>query len=155
MKFTNKRVLPIYKIGYALLITLVSVTVIYNYLILNQPFFTTKESIILLVLYAFVVLYWYKIAKYVEFDSAGSGLVFITRGILLSDFINHREHRVELPKSKLQNYSILNLVFFKKVVLHIKSKHRIKKIKVNISFLSHRNTKALKIALDKIVRENS
>ncbi|MGB0974547.1 MAG: hypothetical protein ACPGU9_06100 [Flavobacteriaceae bacterium] len=155
MKFTNKKILPLFKVGYLLLLILIAMVVIYNYLILNTAILAIKEVIVLLVLYILSLTYWYRISKYIEFDSAGSGIVFITKGILLSDYINHREHRIELPKEKLVNYKIINRFFYKKVVLHIKSKKKIKKVSLDISFLSVNKTKALKLSLDKIVRENS
>lgn len=155
MKFTNKKILPLFKVGYLILLILVSIMFIYNYLILNKAILAIKEVIVLLVLYISILTYWYKISKYIEFDSAGSGLVFITRGILLSDYINHREHRIEMPKEKLKGYEIIDRFFYKKVVLSIKSKKKIRKITVDISFLSFNKTEALKLSLDKIVRENS
>jgi hypothetical protein len=155
MKFNNKKILPLFKIGYLLLLILISMVLIYNYLILQTATLAIKEMIALLVLYLIVLGYWYKISKYIEFDSAGSGLVFITKGILLSDYINHREHRIELPKEKLVNYVVVDRFFCKKVNLHIKSKRKVKKLSIDISFLSVNKTKALKLALDKVVRENS
>jgi hypothetical protein len=155
MKFTNKKILPLFKVGYIILIVLASIVLIYNYLILNKTIFAVREMIALLLLYIVVLTYWYKVSKYIEFDSVGSGIVFITRGVLLSDYINHREHRIEIPKEKLMNYVIVNRFFYKKTILYIKSKEKVKKVSVGISFLSFNKTKGLKLALDKIVRENS
>jgi hypothetical protein len=155
MKFTNKKIVPLFKVGYIMLLVLISMVFIYNYLILNTAIIAIQEVIALLLFYLIVLAYWYKISKYIEFDSSGSGFVFITKGILLSGYINHREHRIELPKEKLINYVIIDRFFYKKVILHIKSKHKIKKVSIDISFLSVNKTKALKLALDKVVRENS
>ncbi|MGB1268904.1 MAG: hypothetical protein ACPG45_04145 [Flavobacteriaceae bacterium] len=147
--------MPLFKLGYLILLFLMSMAVIYNYLILNEVVLAYKEVIILLVFYTFALIYWYKISKYIEYDSNGSGIVLITKGILLSEFVNHREHRVELPKEKLVNYKVIDCFFYKKLKLYIKSKHKIKKVRMDITFLSATKTKALKLSLDKIVRENS
>lgn len=155
MKFTNKKVIPLFKIGYLVLIVLVLFLYMYNYLILNKVLITTKVVLLLSVLYIIIFIYWYKISKYIEFDSTGSGLVLITKGILLSDYANHREHRIEIPKEKLKGFEITDYFFYKKVVLKIKSKKKTRKVAVNISFLSQNKTKALQLSLDKIVRENS
>ena len=155
MKFNNKKILPLFKVGYLLLLILISMVLIYNYLILQAAIIAVNEMFALLALYLIALRYWYKISKYIEFDSAGSGLVFITKGILLSDYINHREHRIELPKEKLVNYIVIDRFFYKKVEFHIKSKHKIKIVSIDISFLSINKTKALRLALDKVVRENS
>lgn len=155
MKFTNEKITPLFKAGYAILLTLVVMMFIYNYLVLNTAILAIKEVVVLLMLYAIILVYWYKVSKYIEFDSTGSGLVFITKGILLSDYINHREHRIEIPKRKLKGYEIIDRFFYKKVVLNIKSKNKIRKVSVDISFLSKNKTKALRLSLDKIVRENS
>ncbi len=155
MKFTNKKTIPLFKLGYLILLFLILMVVIYNYLILNEAILAYKEIAVLLVLYMSVFVYWYKISKYIEYDSNGSGIVFITKGILLSDFVNHREQRIELPKEKLVNYKIIDRFFYKKIHLHIKSKHKIKKVCIDVTFLSTVKTKALKLSLNKIVRENS
>lgn len=155
MKFTNKKIVPLFKVGYLVLLVLISMVFIYNYLILNTAIIAIQEVIALLLFYLIVLTYWYKISKYIEFDSSGSGLVFVTKGILLSDYINHREHRIELPKEKLVNYVVVDRFFYKKVNLHIRSKHKIKIVSIDISFLSINKTKVLRIALDKVVRENS
>ena len=114
MKFTNKKTIPLFKLGYLILLFLILMVVIYNYLILNEAILAYKEIAVLLVLYMSVFVYWYKISKYIEYDSNGSGIVFITKGILLSDFVNHREQRIELPKEKLVNYKIIDRFFLQK-----------------------------------------
>ena len=102
-----------------------------------------------------VIVYWYKRAKYIEYDSSGLGLVFISKGVFLSEINNYREQRIEIPKSKLKRFRIKNIFFTKKLYLYIKTHGVIKKVSFDITFLGSRKTKALKISLDKVVQENS
>ena len=83
------------------------------------------------------------------------GLVFISRGILLSEINNYREQRIEIPKSKLKKFHIKNMFFSKKLYLYIKTHGVIKKVNLDISFLEGKKRKALKMSLNKVVQENS
>lgn len=155
MKFTNKKSLPLYKGGYIMLVCLLLCFFSYNYLILNTSLFKAHEigGLALLVFFAF--MYWYKRAKHIQYDSSGLGLVFISKGVVLSEINNYREQRIEIPKSKLKKFQVKNMFFTKKLYLYIKTHGVIKKVSLDITFLAGKKRKALRVSLDKVVQENS
>lgn len=100
-----------------------------------------------------IIIFMYCNAKFFEFDGEGSALTFINKGLLISNLINYREKRVEFPKDKLQSYKIHNYIIYTSISIYIKSKNnRVVRRNFNISFLSLKQKKVLKKALDNILR---
>ena len=155
MKFTNKKSKPLYKGGYVMLGVLILSFFSYSYLTGNSSLFQIHEKGVFAILFFLAFLFWYKRAKQIEYDSTGLGLVFISKGVLLSEIRNYREQRIEFPKDKLKKYRIKNVFFSKKLYLYIKTHGVITKVCLDITFLGNKKTKALKMSLDKVVRENS
>lgn len=155
MKFTNKRSKPLYKLGYLILGGLIISFFCYNYLISNSSLFQIHEIILFILLVFLLLVYWYKRARYIEYDSTGSGLVFISKGVVISEIRNYREQRIEIPKNVLKKFHIKNMFFSKKLYLYIKTHGVIKKVCLDITFLGNRKKNALKKSLDKVVQENS
>ena len=155
MKFTNKKTKPFYKGGYVMLGVLILGFFSYNYLNSNSALFQIHEIGIFAILVFLVFLFWYKKAKHIEYDSTGLGLVFISKGVFLSEIRNYREQRIEFPKDKLKKYSVKNIFLSKKLYLYIKTHGVIKKVCLDITFLGNKKTKAIKMSLDKVVRANS
>jgi hypothetical protein len=107
------------------------------------------------VLFAVVVGIIYSSAKYFEFDSDGNVLMFINKGLFISNFINYREHRAEFPKEKLKRYRIQNYIVFSRLYIYVRSKsNKTKRIHFNISLLNSRKKRALKKSLDKVIKHN-
>jgi len=155
MKFTNKKIKPFYKGGYVDLGVILLSFFSYNYLILNSSLFQIHEIGVFSLLVFLILVFWYKRAKHIEYDSTGLGLVFISKGVLLSEIRNYREQRIEFPKDKLKRFRVKNLFFTKKLYLYIYTHGVVKKVCLDISFLGGKKTKALKMSLNKIVQENS
>lgn len=156
MKFSNEKSLPIYRFAYYLLAGALIAFLCYNNIIAYEAIFSMKEVLIVFLVIITIMYFWYKKAKYFEYDSNGLALVFISKGILVSDFNNYREQRVEIPKSKLQNFKIVNWFFVKKIHLYIKGQSTTtKKVSIDISLLGNKKTRAIKESLNKVVRENS
>jgi len=155
MKFTNKKRMPLYKGGYLMLGILLLSFLSYSFIISNSLLFRLYEVGVFVFLIFLVFIYWYKRAKHIEYDSTGLGLVFISKGVLLSGISNYREQRIEVPKSKLKKFHIKNLFYSKKLYLYIKTHGVLKKVSLDITFLGSKKRKALKVSLDKVVQENS
>jgi len=155
MKFTNKKSLPLYKGGYAVLGGVLLSFFSYNFLVTNTVLFQFYEIIFVVLLVWIMFMYWYKKAKYIEYDSSGLGLVFISKGVLLSEINNYREQRIEIPKSKLKSFCVKNEFFTTKLYLYIKTHGVIKKVSLDITFLGSNKKKALNMSLEKVVQENS
>jgi len=155
MKFTNKKIMPFFKGIYYTFGFLILGFFSYNYLIANSSFLEQYEAGILALILFLTLIYWYKRAKYIIYDSSGLGLVFISKGVLLSEIRNYREQRIEFPKNKLKRFRIKNVFFSKKLYLYINTHGVVKKVCLDITFLGRNKTKALKMSLDKVVLENS
>jgi len=155
MKFTNKKSKPFYKAGYVVLGIILLSFFSYNYLISNSSLFQIHEIGVFAVLVFLFLVYWNKRAKHIEYDSTGLGLVFISKGVLLSEIRNYREQRIEFPKDKLKRFRIKKVFFNKKLYLYIRTHGVVKKVCLDITFLGGKKTKALKMSLNKIVQENS
>ncbi|PHS06695.1 MAG: hypothetical protein COA88_10165 [Kordia sp.] len=155
MKFTNKKSFPLYKGGYVILGVVLLSFLGYNCLISDSSLFQLHEIGIFTLLVILGFVYWYKRAKHIEYDSTGLCLVFISKGLLFSEINNYREQRIEIPKSKLKKFHIKNAFFSKKLYLYIKTHGVVKKVCLDITFLSNNKIKALKMSLDKVVQENS
>ncbi len=102
-----------------------------------------------------ILLYTYKTLSYFEYDSDGLVLNFVSRGLMLSNFINYRESRAEFPKEKLKSFRMKNYGLYKSLVLYVRSHSgRTKKVKFNITFLGGAKRRALANSLTKVVEHN-
>jgi len=155
MKFTNKKSLPLYKGGYVMMGILLLSFFSYNFLVSNSSLFQIYELVVMVLLLIGTLMYWYRKAKHIEYDSTGLGLVFISKGVLLSEINNYREQRIEIPKNKLKKFRVRNMFFTKKLYLYIRTHGVVKKVSFDITFLGSKKIKALKVSLNKIVQENS
>lgn len=87
-----------------------------------------------------------------EYDSDGEALNFKNYSII--SFFG-KESRDEFPKYKLISYDILNAILFNRLYIKINSKKKRESIlKYDISYLSSKEIKDLRLSLNKIVREN-
>jgi hypothetical protein len=103
-----------------------------------------------------LLVVFYSTAKYFEFDSDGNVLMFINRGLFISNFVNYREQRAEFPKEKLKRYRIQNYLLFSYLYVYVKSKsNQIKRVRFNITLLSNSKKRALKQSLEKVLKHNN
>lgn len=78
------------------------------------------RNIFLFSVLGIVLLFAHKVSKYFEYDSESNVLVFVSKGIILSEFFNYRENRAEFPKQKLLYYKLNNYGLYKSLNLYIK-----------------------------------
>ena len=106
----------------------------------------------------FAVLFFlvHRIAKYFEYDSDGVKIVVTNKGLLLSDYFNYREHTIEIEKTQLSGFKIYDFIFYRELVLYVKSSknNEIKKERFNISLVARKKRKYMKQSLSKIVKQN-
>lgn len=153
MKFSNEKKIGFYKNAYVFLFICLMALWSLNYLIDTQ--LSSSSFLLATVVLIIAFLYWYQKAKYFEYDSTGLGLVLISRGILVSDYTNYREQRIEIPKTKLHKFKVRKNPISKKLCLYIKSTNGIKKTSVDITLLSNNRIKALEASLHKVIEQNS
>lgn len=112
-----------------------------------------------LVLFGFMVLFLitHRISKFFEYDSDGVKVVILNKGLLIADYFNYREHRVEFEKHKLRKYKYYNYIVYKRLVLFLVCTHNPKKIKIekfNVTLVSRKKIKYIRQSLNKMIREN-
>ena len=119
---------------------------------------STLKYGVFVVFFVLLFLVLLKVAKYFEYDSDGHVLVLINRGFIISEYINYGGKKAEFPKKKLIYYKLTKrFLFYKSLNLYIKSsdnEHHQKRIKFNVSLVSRKKLKYLRMSLDKVVKQN-
>ena len=90
MRFTNKNKILLFKLGYIFLLLIMFSIITYNYIILRSPIFTLFDCLLFILFSTFICFYWYNISKFIQYDSTGLGLVFVSKGIVISNVNNYR-----------------------------------------------------------------
>lgn len=156
MRFNNRKetsIVPsIYIIVVAVFLTnaFASVEIKYDDVPFNYSSLIPNAVALVIAIYIFIV------GKSFEFDSDGETLNFKSNGLLVSKFMHYREQRTEVPKSKLQNFKVENYFFYKVLHIYINSRNRrgYRHYKYNITFLTGKKIKSLKISLAKVLEKN-
>ncbi len=116
---------------------------------------STLKYSIFIVFFGLLFVVLHKIARYFEYDSDGQVLVIINRGFVVSEFYNYSEKKAEFPKKKLLYYKINKYFLYKSLNLYVKSgDNRQKRLKFNVSLVSNKKLRYLKMSLDKVVKQN-
>ncbi|MBT8267599.1 MAG: hypothetical protein KJN59_00115 [Bacteroidia bacterium] len=105
--------------------------------------------------FAILLVITHHVSKYFEYDSDGIKIVVINRGLLISEYLNYREHRIEFKKKDLLGYRFYNYIFFKTLILTIKDNHGEKNREhFNVTLVSRRKRKYIRQSLSKIIKQN-
>ena len=156
MKFNNRKetgIIPsIYIIVVAVFITnaFASVELKYDDVPFNYSSLIPNAIALLIAIYIFIV------GKTFEFDSDGETINFKSNGVLVSQFMHYREQRTEVPKSKLKDFRIENYFFYKRlhIFIHSRNSRGYRHYRYNITFLTGKKVKALRMSLAKILEKN-
>ena len=101
------------------------------------------------------VVYVHFIARYFEYHSDGPEVIIMNKGLILTDFINYRQNKVELNKHKLVDYKVCNYLFYKFLVFFITNGNgKISKEYFNVTLLKQKKLKYVKQSLRRIIKEN-
>ncbi|WP_299390888.1 hypothetical protein [uncultured Gelidibacter sp.] len=156
MRTNNGRVkniiVSVYFILIVLAIVLATIFSAFSHLTSN-PFLT---FVILLV--GFLVLFFsvHAISKYFEYDSDGVKVVVINKGLLLTEYLNYREHKLEFDKDRLMAFKFKNYIFYKSLTFYIKnSRDKIKKETFNVTLVTKKKRRFIGQSLSKIVKNNT
>ncbi|WP_458626695.1 hypothetical protein [Winogradskyella sp. PC D3.3] len=104
-------------------------------------------------LVAVVVVHF--VARFFEYDSDGAKVIITNRGLILTDFLNYRENKIEISREKLSGYKIYNYYFYKSLVVYTSlSNGKITKERFNITLLKRKKIKYVRQSLRKIIKEN-
>lgn len=111
--------------------------------------------LIILVVFGILIIITHRICKYFEYDSDGMKVVILNKGMLLSDYFNYREYKLEFDKKDLKKYKIRNFIFIKVLVLYVKGRNdELRKETFNVTLVSRKKRKYIRQSLSKIIRHN-
>ncbi len=156
MRLTNYRATKLIPSVYFFCVAIAALLVFLFQIMGTQFLPSVKYLVAIEVGIALFLIYTFVNGKYIEYDSEGSLISFYTRGILLSELLNYRDKRFNLKRESIYDFKIINLFFYKQVrIYYISTKTSQKhKFKLNITLLSPRKTRYMRISLAKLVKQN-
>ena len=106
---------------------------------------------------AFIALFVavHYISKFFEYDSDGIKVVVLNKGLLLADYFNYREHKLEFSKQDLMGYKFHNYLVYKTLSLYIKDRkgHK-KKETFNVTLVAKKKRRYIRQSLSKMIKLN-
>jgi hypothetical protein len=115
----------------------------------------TLTFFIVIGVFVIIFLVAHKVSKFFEYDSDGLQVVILNKGMLLSEYFNYREHKVEFEKAYLTGYKFNNYFIYKSLILYINSKHGHKKREeFNVTLVTRKKRKYVRQSLSKIIKHN-
>lgn len=115
----------------------------------------TLTFFVVIAVFVFLFFAAHKVSKYFEYDSDGVQVVIINRGLLLSDYFNYREYKLEFSKEQLLGYKFNNYLIYKNLVLYLTNKNGHKKREeFNVTLVSRKKRKYIRQSLSKIIKHN-
>ncbi len=113
--------------------------------------------IALIIAFTFALLFFlvHYISKYFEYDSDGIKVIFINRGLLLSDHFNYREHQLEIEKNQLVAFKFKNFLVLKMLFIYYTSSHGNQKVeRFNVTLVARKKRRYIRQSLSKIIKNN-
>jgi len=110
-----------------------------------------------LILLVFLALFFivHRISKYFEYDSDGQEVIIMNRGLLLADYFNYREHKVEFPKTGLTGFKFGNFLIYKQLTVYYNSSHGHKRKETfNVTLVAKKKRRYIRQSLSKMIKEN-
>jgi hypothetical protein len=112
--------------------------------------------VLLAVFFAGLFFLVHRVSRYFEYDSDGEKVVIINKGLLLSDYLNYREHIVEFEKERLAAFNFNNYFIYRTLDVYIKDrKGGRKKESFNITFLPKKKRRYIRQSLTKMIKMNA
>ena len=109
------------------------------------------------VVFGFIGLFFFihSVSRYFEYDSDVVKVVVVNKGLLLSDYFNYREHKLEFDKERLIAFKFQNYIIYKKLTLYVKSSNgKTKKETFNITLVGKKKRRYIRQSLSKMVKNN-
>ncbi len=102
-----------------------------------------------------VLVLFHSIAGYFEYDSDGAKTVIINKGLVLTEYVNYRENKIEFVRSQLIGYKIKDYFLYKSLVVLVKTndKEQVKE-RFNVTLLNRKKMRYVKQSLQKTLKEN-
>ncbi|MDG4715625.1 hypothetical protein [Winogradskyella marincola] len=120
----------------------------------SLEFLVDSTFFVFLGLFVVLVLF-HSIAGYFEYDSDGAKTVIINKGLVLTEYVNYRENKIEFVRSQLIGYKIKDYFLYKSLVVLVKTndKEQVKE-RFNVTLLNRKKMRYVKQSLQKTLKEN-
>ena len=93
------------------------------------------------------------IARHFEYDSDGDKIILLNQGLILTDYLNYRKHRLEFSKEQLLGFKNKNFILYKSIVVVIKKEDgRIIKERFNVTLVKRKSLKYVRQSLNKTIK---
>ncbi|MCF1191787.1 hypothetical protein LRR18_09330 [Mangrovimonas sp. AS39] len=113
-------------------------------------------SLVITVVFSLIFFLFHFISKYFEYDSDGMKVVITNKGLLLADHFNYREKTVDFDKRQLAGFKFRNFIFYKTLVVYLKSdRGNHKSESFNVTLVARKKRKYIKQSLSKIIKLNA
>ncbi|MFL9833063.1 hypothetical protein [Chryseobacterium terrae] len=115
-------------------------------------FFNEKSWLLIIIPVVLLVLVYLQGRQIFEYDSDGEAFHFKNRNII--SFLN-KPLNDEFPKYKLIKFEMVSILFFRRLYVTISSKNNgSTTLKYEVSYLTKKEVKDLKLSLNKVVNAN-
>lgn len=156
MRTNNSRVKNVIVSVYFVLV----VMSIFSATVFNAFKHLTPDPILtfMLILIGFALLFFlvYRISKYFEYDSDGLKVVLINKGLLLTEYLNYREHKLEFDKNRLIAFKFNDYVLYKSLDIYVKDRNGSKKKDTfNVTLVTKKKRRYIRQSLSKMVKANA
>lgn len=153
MRLSNKRKTGIYNfISTAVVFFSILSIVVYIIDISVVSLLGWKALALMALSFLMLIIFYLKGRQIFEYDSDGEALNFKNRNVL--SFLS-KDISDEFPKYKLLKYDVVNALIFKRLYISISSKKgKSITLRYDISYLTNKEIRDLKISLNKVIKEN-
>ncbi|TWP23005.1 hypothetical protein ETU08_09535 [Apibacter muscae] len=155
MKIQNKETQNKLKIVNILTLIVCVSSIIFIYLDIRSLQY--RDDLVFILSLLILLYLTYLGCPFFKYDGEGETLIFQNKRSLASS-VFVKELQSDFPKRKLKKFNIKKSYFFKKTLEIYISSNRVSgglsKLRFDISYLSSKQIRNLKISLDKVVKEN-
>ena len=119
----------------------------------SNPFLT---FILILGVFALIFFLVHRVSRYFEYDSDGMKVVIINKGLLMSDYINYREHILEFDKDRLVSFKFNNFFLYRTLDVYVRDRKGGKKKETfNVTLLPKKKRRYIRQSLTKMIKMNA
>ena len=97
----------------------------------------------------------HSIAGYFEYDSDGAKIIVLNKGLILTEYVNYREKKIEISRKDLVGFKINNYILYKSLVILHRTYNDIKvKERFNVTLVDSKKLTYVKQSLSKTIKQN-
>ena len=115
-----------------------------------SPFLTFGIILLVFVIMFFIV---YRVSRYFEYDRDGYKVVIINRGLLLTEYLNYRETKIEFEKENLAAFKFNNFMMYRTLDIYVLDRKGAKRKETfNITLVPKKKRRYIRQSLSKMIK---